>query len=109
MYDLLITGGLVVDGNGVPGRLADVAVTDGGLEILGHVSMPCNVREGPDVVLDHVLDLLGKLRGQGLVEEIHGAGIGVPGPVSFREGVPVARYAPQTKPEDLEAPVGKLL
>jgi glutathione peroxidase len=26
-----------------------------------------------------------------------------------REGVPVARYAPQTKPEDLEAPVSKLL
>jgi glucokinase-like ROK family protein len=67
----------------------DVAVTDGGLEILGHVSMACNVREGPDVVLDHALELLGKLRGQGLADEIHGAGIGVPGPVSFRDGVPV--------------------
>ena len=68
----------------------DVAVTDGELDILGHLSMPCSVREGPDVVLDHALDLLGKLRGQGLVDEIHGAGIGVPGPVSFRDGVPVA-------------------
>jgi glucokinase-like ROK family protein len=67
----------------------DVAVTNGELEILGHVSMPCNVREGPDIVLDRALDLLGKLRGEGLVDEIHGAGIGVPGPVSFREGMPV--------------------
>jgi glucokinase-like ROK family protein len=67
----------------------DVAVTNGELDILGHVSMPCNVREGPDVVLERVLDLVGKLRGEGLVDEIHGAGIGVPGPVSFRDGVPV--------------------
>jgi glucokinase-like ROK family protein len=67
----------------------DVAVTNGELEILGHESTPCNVREGPDYVLDRALDLLAKLRGQGLVEEIHGAGIGVPGPVSFRDGVPV--------------------
>jgi glucokinase-like ROK family protein len=67
----------------------DVAVTNGELEILGHVSTPCNVRQGPDVVLDRALDLLGKLRGEGLLDEIHGAGIGVPGPVSFREGMPV--------------------
>jgi glucokinase-like ROK family protein len=67
----------------------DVAVTNGELEILGHVAMECSVREGPDVVLEHALELMGKLRGQGLVDEIHGAGIGVPGPVSFRDGVPV--------------------
>jgi len=67
----------------------DVAVTSGELEILGHVSMPCNVREGPDVVLERALDLVGKLRGEGVLDEIHGIGIGVPGPVSFREGIPV--------------------
>ena len=67
----------------------DVAVTSGELEILGHVSMPCNVREGPDVVLERALDLVGKLRGEGVLDEIHGIGIGVPGPVSFREGMPV--------------------
>ncbi|MFL6055259.1 MAG: ROK family protein [Actinoallomurus sp.] len=68
----------------------DVAVTNGELEILGHVSTPCSVREGPDVVLDRALELLAKLRGEGLVEQIDGAGIGVPGPVSFRDGAPVA-------------------
>ena len=30
MYDLVIRGGLVVDGTGAEGRVADVAITDGG-------------------------------------------------------------------------------
>ncbi|MEU6040174.1 ROK family transcriptional regulator [Actinomadura sp. NPDC047616] len=68
----------------------DVAVTNGEMEVLGHLAEPCDIRQGPEVVLDRGLDLLGKLREQGLFEEIHGAGVGVPGPVSFREGVPVA-------------------
>jgi glucokinase-like ROK family protein len=67
----------------------DVAVTGGHLEVLGSVAEPFDVREGPEIVLDKALTLLGKLRDQGLAPEIHGVGIGVPGPVSFREGVPV--------------------
>ncbi|MFI7052945.1 ROK family protein [Streptosporangium canum] len=68
----------------------DVAVTDGGLEVLGRASEPCDVRDGPVAVLDRVTEMLAKLRGQGLFTQLHGAGIGVPGPVSFREGMPVA-------------------
>jgi glucokinase-like ROK family protein len=68
----------------------DVAVTNGELEVLGHVSEPCDVREGPAAVLDRAMELVGKLREQGLFAQPHGAGIGVPGPVSFREGMPVA-------------------
>jgi glucokinase-like ROK family protein len=68
----------------------DVAVTNGELDVLGHVSEPCEVRAGPAVVLDRAMELLGKLREQGHFAQLHGAGIGVPGPVSFREGMPVA-------------------
>ncbi|MFD0900858.1 ROK family transcriptional regulator [Actinomadura sediminis] len=68
----------------------DVAVTDGELEVLGHVNEPCDVRQGATVVLERALDLLGKLRDQGLIDgQVHGTGIGVPGPVSFRDGMPV--------------------
>ena len=36
--DLLLTGGLVVDGTGVPGRLADVAITDGVVAGIGRLA-----------------------------------------------------------------------
>ena len=68
----------------------DVAVTDGRLSVLEQVSQPIDVRHGPDAVLAVVLDLVGKLRASGNAMELCGAGVGVPGPVSFRDGVPVA-------------------
>ncbi|KGI81526.1 ROK family transcriptional regulator [Actinopolyspora erythraea] len=68
----------------------DVAVTNGELEVLGHSSAEIGVHNGPPTVLDTALDLLGKLRAEGVAPDIHGAGVGIPGPVSFREGVPVA-------------------
>lgn len=67
----------------------DVAVTNGELEVIGHRSAAIGVHQGPSAVLDVALDLLGKLRAEGAVQDIHGAGIGIPGPVSFRDGVPV--------------------
>ena len=68
----------------------DVAVTDGRLTVLEQVAEPVDVRHGPDAVLAIVLDLVGKLRATGNVVDLYGAGVGVPGPVSFRDGVPVA-------------------
>lgn len=67
----------------------DVAVTNGDLDVLGHVSADIPVYEGPAAVLGKALELLEKLRADGLGSRLHGAGIGVPGPVSFRDGVPV--------------------
>lgn len=38
MHDLLITGATVYDGNGAPGRRADVAVSDGRITEVGQVN-----------------------------------------------------------------------
>jgi glucokinase-like ROK family protein len=68
----------------------DAAVTNAELEVLGHLAEPLDVREGPVAVFERVLALAAKLREAGLAEHFDGAGIGVPGPVRFPEGVPVA-------------------
>ena len=68
----------------------DVAITDAELKVIAHASEAADVRQGPDVVLAVALELVAKLRADGIAPEIHGAGVGVPGPVSFRDGVPVA-------------------
>jgi glucokinase-like ROK family protein len=68
----------------------DVAVTNPELEILAHLNQPMDVREGPVAVFDQVLAMVAKLRDSGVAEGFDGAGIGVPGPVRFPEGVPVA-------------------
>jgi glucokinase-like ROK family protein len=84
----------------------DVAVTNGELTILGHVAEPVDVRDGPQRVLGCALELVGKLRKEGLAPEIHGAGVGVPGPVSFRDGVP---FAPPIMPGWNKYPVREAL
>jgi glucokinase-like ROK family protein len=68
----------------------DVAVTDGELRVLSHAQEPIDIRHGPEVVLGRALELVGKLRAGDVAPGFVGAGAGVPGPVSFREGVPVS-------------------
>lgn len=68
----------------------DVAVTNAELEILGHLNHAMDVREGPVAVFEQVLAMVGKLKASGLADGLDGAGIGVPGPVRFPEGIPVA-------------------
>ncbi len=68
----------------------DVAVTDARMTVLEQIAEPIDVRHGPDAVLAVVLEMVGKLRSGGQAVDLHGTGVGVPGPVSFRDGVPVA-------------------
>jgi glucokinase-like ROK family protein len=68
----------------------DVEVTDGSLEPIAAYSQPIDIRSGPKSVLATVNEVLGKFRAEGHYERLHAIGIGVPGPVSFRDGVPVS-------------------
>jgi glucokinase-like ROK family protein len=67
----------------------DVAVTDAELNLKAHAGEPADIRKGPKVVLGRVTELVEKLRRE-LGVELMGIGIGVPGPVRFRDGVPVS-------------------
>ncbi len=68
----------------------DVAVTDGELRVLSRESEPADVRQGPEVVIRRALEMVGKLRAGDVAPGFAGAGAGLPGPVSFAGGVPVA-------------------
>jgi glucokinase-like ROK family protein len=84
----------------------DVALTDGELNVLAHVSQPIDVRSGPTVVLDVVTSLAAKLRAEAGVPDVFAAGVGVPGPVSFKDGAPVV---PPLMPGWNHVPVRDLL
>ncbi|MFI1995198.1 ROK family protein [Actinoplanes sp. NPDC020271] len=68
----------------------DVEVVNGRLETLAAYREPADVRKGPKPILHRVGELLAKARAEGLYDRLDGVGIGVPGPVSFRDGVPVS-------------------
>ncbi|MGY0057518.1 ROK family protein [Streptomyces sp. LZ34] len=89
-HNIRLNPGLRFLGVDIGATSVDVAVTNAELEVLGHLNQPTDVREGPVAVFEQVLDMVGKLKATGLAEGFDGAGIGVPGPVRFPEGVPVA-------------------
>ncbi|WP_127356076.1 ROK family protein [Actinacidiphila soli] len=68
----------------------DIEITDGRLEPVASYAEPCDIRSGPNIVLARVTEILGKMRGQGHFTQLDAIGIGLPGPVSFRDGVPVS-------------------
>ncbi|MEU0812591.1 ROK family protein [Streptomyces sp. NPDC005970] len=89
-HNIRLNPGLRFLGVDIGATSVDVAVTNAELEVLGHLNQPMDVREGPVAVFEQALDMAGKLKAAGLAEGFDGAGIGVPGPVRFPEGVPVA-------------------
>jgi glucokinase-like ROK family protein len=84
----------------------DVAMTDGELKVLAHAARPIDIRTGPTAVLDAVSALAAKLTADAGVPEVFAAGVGVPGPVSFKDGAPVV---PPLMPGWNHVPVRDLL
>ncbi|BCB84266.1 ROK family transcriptional regulator [Phytohabitans suffuscus] len=68
----------------------DVEVTNGRLEPIAAYNETADIRSGPKVILQRVNELLAKAKVDGAYEKLDSVGIGVPGPVSFRDGVPVS-------------------
>ncbi|QGN47376.1 ROK family protein [Micromonospora sp. WMMD558] len=68
----------------------DVEVVNGRLEPVAAYAEPADIRNGPKVTLQRVNELLHKARVDGAYERLDAVGVGVPGPVSFRDGVPVS-------------------
>jgi glucokinase-like ROK family protein len=68
----------------------DVEITDGRLEPVASYSEAADIRTGPKPILHRVDEILAKFKVEGAYERLLGIGIGVPGPVSFRDGVPVS-------------------
>ena len=67
-----------------------VGVTDGRLAVLTTRSRPCDIRQGPEVVLATAIEVVREVLAEAGVERLMGAGIGVPGPVDFNRGVSVS-------------------
>ncbi|MBQ1075585.1 ROK family protein [Micromonospora sp. C31] len=68
----------------------DVELVNGRLEPVAAYAEAADIRTGPKVILQRVNELLHKARVDGAYERLDAVGIGVPGPVSFRDGVPVS-------------------
>jgi glucokinase-like ROK family protein len=68
----------------------DVEVVNGRLEPLVAYTEPSDIRSGPKAILARVNDLLAKAKVEGAYGKLDAIGIGVPGPVSFRDGIPVS-------------------
>ena len=68
----------------------DIEVTNGRLEPVAAYRETADIRQGPKVILHRVSELLAKARTDGAFDKLDAVGIGVPGPVSYRDGVPVS-------------------
>ncbi|MFJ8582482.1 ROK family transcriptional regulator [Micromonospora sp. NPDC093277] len=68
----------------------DVEVVNGRLEPVAAYAESADIRTGPKVTLQRVNELLQKAKVDGAYERLDAVGVGVPGPVSFRDGVPVS-------------------
>jgi glucokinase-like ROK family protein len=63
-----------------------VGITNGYLEVLDYVEEDADVHDGPDIVLGRAIELVRELASRHPASTLAGVGVGVPGPVSFRDG-----------------------
>jgi glucokinase-like ROK family protein len=68
----------------------DIEVTNGRLEPVAAYRESADIRSGPKAILHRVSELLAKAKTDGAYDKLDAVGIGVPGPVSYRDGVPVS-------------------
>jgi glucokinase-like ROK family protein len=68
----------------------DIEVVNGRLEPVAAYGEAADIRSGPKAILHRVNELLAKAKADGAYERLDAIGIGVPGPVSYRDGVPVS-------------------
>ncbi|MBB5872823.1 glucokinase-like ROK family protein [Allocatelliglobosispora scoriae] len=67
----------------------DVEITDGRLEPLAAHSEEADISAGPTIMLRRVNEILQKMRVGGAYDRLSAIGVGLPGPVSVRDGMPV--------------------
>jgi glucokinase-like ROK family protein len=84
----------------------DVEIVDAGLQPVAALAEPADIRSGPKPILHRVNDILGKLKAEVGASQLHAIGVGVPGPISFRGGVPVS---PPIMPGRDRHPIGNFL
>ena len=67
-----------------------MAVTDGQLRLLEEWHGPCDVGRGPEAVLSEIVARVRALLSRAGVEHPSGVGVGLPAPIDFARGEPVA-------------------
>jgi len=93
----------------------DVAVADLAGSILVHLQEPCDIASGPESILAHIDELFQQCLAsvEEMPGELWGIGIGLPGPVEFESGRPIAppimpgwdRYPVRERFADYEVPI----
>jgi glucokinase-like ROK family protein len=84
----------------------EVEITDGRLQPVVAHAEPADIRSGPEAILRRLNEILATFHASGAYERLTAMGVGVPGPVSFRDGVPVC---PPTMPGWDRYPVREVL
>ena len=82
-------GGLRFAGIDFGATSVDVAITDGRLTVLEQRQAEIDVRQGPEATLATAVEMVRELCRQTGTDNLAGVGAGVPGPVSFSDGVAV--------------------